>query len=112
MIEKISHSHHSSITKRKSETSLHIHNVESTRKIINRLSRIEGHVRGIKTMIREHRSCPEVLDQIAAVKGAISSVAKLVLEEHLEECLTNAVDKGNLEVEIKELKTALNRFLL
>ena len=112
MIEKTSHSHRSSIANKKSETAPHIHNAESARKIINRLSRIEGHVRGIKTMVREHRSCPEVLDQITAVKGAISSVAKIVLEEHLEECLTNAVDKGNLEGEIKELKTALNRFLL
>ena len=112
MIEKARDSQHFSLADSKSKASPHLHNEESARKIINRLSRIEGHVRGIKTMVREHRSCPEVLDQIAAVKGAISSVAKIVLEEHLEECLTNAVDKGNLEVEIKELKTALNRFLL
>ena len=68
-------------------------------------------VRGIKTMVNEHRPCPEVLNQIAAVKGAISSVAKIILEEHLEECLIRAVDQGNLEAEIKELKNALNRFL-
>lgn len=89
----------------------HIHDEESLKKIINRLSRIEGHVRGIKTMVREHRPCPEVLNQIAAVKGAISGVAKIVIEEHLDQCLTNAVDKGNLEAEIKELKNALSRFL-
>ena len=111
MIEKARDSQQLPLSKNKLKTPHH-HDEESTRKIINRLSRIEGHVRGIKTMVREHRSCPEVLDQIAAVKGAISSVAKIVLGEHLEECLTNAVDKGNLEVEIKELKTALNRFLL
>jgi CsoR family transcriptional regulator, copper-sensing transcriptional repressor len=89
----------------------HVHNEESLRQIINRLSRIEGHVRGIKTMVGEHRPCPEVLNQIAAVKGAISSVAKIILEAHLEECLVRAVDQGNLEAEIKELKDALNRFL-
>lgn len=89
----------------------HVHNEESLRQIINRLSRIEGHVRGIKTMVNEHRPCPEVLNQIAAVKGAISSVAKIILEEHLEECLIRAVDQGNLEAEIQELKNALNRFL-
>ena len=111
MIDKARKSQQLPLTNSK-QAAPHYHNEESIRKIVNRLSRIEGHVRGIKTMVREHRSCPEVLDQIAAVKGAISSVAKIVLEEHLEECLTNAVDKGNLEVEIKELKTALNRFLL
>lgn len=94
-----------------SDISPHIHEEESLRQIINRLSRIEGHVRGIKTMVTENRPCPEVLNQIAAVKGAISSVAKIILEDHLEECLIRAADQGNLEAEIKELKDALNRFL-
>ena len=80
------------------------------KRIINRLSRIEGHVRGIKTMVRENRPCPEVLNQIAAVRGAISGVATIILEEHLEDCLIRAVNQGNLEAEIKELKDALNLF--
>ena len=94
-----------------SNISPHVHDEESVRQIVNRLSRIEGHVRGIKTMVKEHRPCPEVLNQIAAVKGAMSSVAKIVLEDHLEECLIRAADRGNLEAEIEELKKALNRFL-
>ena len=93
-----------------SELSPHIHDEESLKRIINRLSRIEGHVRGIKTMVKENRPCPEVLNQVAAVKGAISGVAKIILEEHLEECLVRAVNEGNLEAEIKELKEALNLF--
>ncbi|MDJ0570177.1 MAG: metal-sensitive transcriptional regulator [Pleurocapsa sp. MO_192.B19] len=105
----MSHSNQSQINS--SKIAPHIHNEESLKQIINRLSRIEGHVRGIKTMVRENRPCPEVLNQIAAVKGAISSLAKIVLEEHLEECLIRAADRGNLELEIKELKTALDRFL-
>jgi len=94
-----------------SKISPHVHNEQSLKQITNRLSRIEGHVRGIKTMVNEHRPCPEVLNQIAAVKGAISSVAKIILEDHLEECLIRAAEQGNLEAEIKELKDALNRFL-
>jgi DNA-binding FrmR family transcriptional regulator len=105
------HSSQSPVDSNKLELSPHVHDEESLRQIINRLSRIEGHVRGIKTMVRENRPCPEVLNQIAAVKGAISSVAKIILEEHLEECIIRAVDRGNLEVEIKELKNTLNRFL-
>ena len=88
-----------------------MHDEQSLKQIINRLSRIEGHIRGIKTMVKESRPCPEVLVQIAAVKGAISSVAKIILEEHLEECLTRAAKEGNIEVEVKELKAALDRFL-
>ena len=103
------HSSHSQIDH--AEISPHVHDQESLKRIINRLSRIEGHVRGIKTMVRDNRPCPEVLNQIAAVKGAVSSLAKIILEEHLEECLTRAVEQDNLEAEIEELKNALNNFL-
>ena len=89
----------------------HVHDEQSLRQIINRLSRIEGHIRGIKTMVKESRPCPEVLIQIAAVRGAINSIARIILDEHLEECLTRAAKEGNIKVEIKELKTALDRFL-
>ena len=89
----------------------HIHSEESLRRIINRLSRIEGHVRGIKTMVQQSSSCPDVLLQIAAVRGALDKVARIVLDEHLSECIARAVDEGNIDVEIKELKAALDRFL-
>ncbi|MEC4895686.1 MAG: metal-sensitive transcriptional regulator [Oscillatoria sp. PMC 1051.18] len=89
----------------------HVHTEESLRKIINRLSRIEGHIRGIKTMVNESRPCPEVLVQIAAVRGALDRVARIILDEHLSECIGRAAKEGNIEVEIKELKAALDRFL-
>ncbi len=96
----------------KTEMTLHVHNEESLKKIINRLSRIEGHIRGVKTMIAESRPCPEVLIQIAAVRGAIDRVARIILDEHLEDCIARAAKEGNIEVEIKELKDALDRFLI
>ena len=111
MVKQVNSTDRSLIPNSKTASHAHVHDEESLRRIVNRLSRIEGHVRGIKTMVREHRPCPEVLNQIAAVKGAISSVAKIILEDHLEECLVRAADRGNLEVEIEELKDALNRFL-
>jgi DNA-binding FrmR family transcriptional regulator len=88
----------------------HVHNEESLRKIINRLSRLEGHIRGIKNMVKEGRPCPEVLVQIAAIRGAIDGVGRIILDEHLSECITRAVDDGNIELEIEELKKALDRF--
>ncbi len=89
----------------------HIHGEASQRKIINRLSRIEGHVRGIKTMINEGRDCPEVLIQIAAIRGALDRIARLILDEHLSECVTRAAKEGSIEEEIEALKSALDRFL-
>lgn len=89
----------------------HIHSEESLRRVVNRLSRIEGHIRGIKTMVQESRPCPDVLVQIAAVRGALDRVARIILDEHLTECIARAAKEGNIEVEIEELKAALDRFL-
>lgn len=89
----------------------HVHSEASLRQIINRLSRIEGHIRGVKTMVKDSRPCPEVLIQIAAVRGAIDRVARLILDEHLNECVARAAKEGNIEVELAELKSALDRFL-
>jgi DNA-binding FrmR family transcriptional regulator len=88
----------------------HVHNEASLKQIINRLSRIEGHIRGIKTMVSENRPCPEVLMQIAAIRGAIDRVARIILDEHLSECVARAAKEGNIDTEIEELKAALDRF--
>ncbi|MBS0016708.1 MAG: metal-sensing transcriptional repressor [Arthrospira sp. SH-MAG29] len=89
----------------------HVHSEESLRRIINRLSRIEGHIRGVKNMVQESRPCPDVLVQIAAVRGALDRVARIILDEHLTECIARAAKEGNIDVEIEELKAALDRFL-
>jgi CsoR family transcriptional regulator, copper-sensing transcriptional repressor len=89
----------------------HVHSEESLRRIVNRLSRIEGHIRGIKTMVQQSSPCPDVLLQIAAVRGALDRVARIVLDEHLTECISRATQEGNIEAEIQQLKAALDRFL-
>ncbi|MGB7440415.1 MAG: metal-sensitive transcriptional regulator [Coleofasciculaceae cyanobacterium] len=89
----------------------HVHSQESLRRIVNRLSRIEGHIRGIKTMVQESRACPDVLVQLAAVRGALDRVARIILDEHLTECVARAAEEGKIEEEIEELKAALDRFL-
>ncbi|UKO97718.1 metal-sensing transcriptional repressor [Nostoc sp. UHCC 0870] len=89
----------------------HIHSEESLRRIVNRLSRIEGHIRGIKTMVQQNSPCPDVLLQIAAVRGALDKVARIVLDEHLTECIARAAKEGDIDLEIKQLKAALDRFL-
>jgi DNA-binding FrmR family transcriptional regulator len=106
------HNHHSINQKNQhSGSHSHVHDEKSLRLIINRLSRIEGHIRGIKTMVQESRPCPEVLIQVAAVRGALDKVARMILDEHLTECIARAAKEGNIELEIEELKAALDRFL-
>ena len=84
----------------------------SLRNLVNRLSRIEGHVRGIKLMVEASRPCPDVLVQIAAVRGALARVGRIVLDEHLTECVARTAKAGDIKTEIEALKTALDRFLL
>jgi CsoR family transcriptional regulator, copper-sensing transcriptional repressor len=89
----------------------HVHSEASRKQIVNRLSRLEGHIRGIKTMVQDDRSCPEVLIQVAAVRGALDRVSRIILDEHLTGCIARAAKEGNIEIEIEELKAALDRFL-
>jgi CsoR family transcriptional regulator, copper-sensing transcriptional repressor len=90
----------------------HVHSEESVRQVVNRLSRIEGHIRGIKSMVQSDRPCPDVLVQVAAVRGALDRVARIILDEHLTQCIARAAEAGNIQEEIEELKSALDRFLI
>lgn len=62
------------------------------------LRRIEGQVRGVQGMIEERKYCIDILNQIAAVKGALSRVEENILEKHLRTCVTQAV-QGKSEKE-------------
>lgn len=105
------HDHAEHTHKHSASVHPHVHNEESLRRIVNRLSRIEGHVRGIKTMVQQNTDCSDVLLQIAAVRGALDRVARIVLDEHLSECIVRASKEGNIEAELEHLKAALDRFL-
>jgi len=105
------HNHHHDSDHEPSGQHPHVHSEASRKQILNRLSRLEGHIRGIKTMVQDNRPCPEVLIQVAAVRGALDRVSRIILDEHLTECIARAAKEGNIEMEIEELKAALDRFL-
>lgn len=88
-------------------THLHAHQ----KQVVNRLARIEGHVRAIKQMSADGRDCPEVLLQIAAVRKALDNTAKLILKDHLEHCLMHAVNGGEQEKFLKDLQEAIDRYI-
>jgi len=79
--------------------------------VIKRLARIEGHLSGVKRMVEEDKSCPEVLLQLAAVRAALDKVGRIVFEDHVETCVSKAIKEGAGESAVAELKEALARFL-
>ena len=84
---------------------------QKRKQILNRLSRIEGHVRGISKMVENDRDCSDILLQIVATQAAIKKVSKIILEDHIDTCILESVDKGTIESELKELKASLATLL-
>jgi DNA-binding FrmR family transcriptional regulator len=64
---------------------------EATKKILNRLKSIEGHVRGVEKMVEGGEYCVDIVNQILAVQRALSKVNGLVLDRHLHTCVTTAI---------------------
>jgi DNA-binding FrmR family transcriptional regulator len=87
------------------------HTHEHRKAVIDRLSRIEGHVRAIKRMVEEDVECPDVLIQIAAVRSALNGVGRVILEDHVKSCLIDAVREGDFEDSFKDLTNSLDRFI-
>jgi CsoR family transcriptional regulator, copper-sensing transcriptional repressor len=89
----------------------HLHNHKQRKNVINRLSRIEGHIKGVKQMAIDERDCPDILLQIAAIRKALDNTAKLILTDHMETCLVDAVHKGNEQEVLNDIKKALDNFI-
>ncbi len=71
--------------------------------VLKRLNYIEGHLRGIRTMIEEDKYCPEVLKQTYAVRRAIEKMEGMMLDGHLHHCVVEGIKDGRQEQVIKEL---------
>lgn len=88
----------------------HVHMHKETKAVLNRMSKIIGHMEAVKTMVENGRDCSEVLIQLAAVKSAISSVSRVILKDHIDHCIVDAVRENDTE-SIEELKKAIDKFL-
>jgi len=75
----------------------------------DRLVRAEGHLRGVIKMIDEEKECPDILIQIAAVKAALDKAGVVILEDHIEHCLVEAVKSGDVGPQLEELKGAIEK---
>lgn len=80
-------------------------------KLLQRLKRIEGQVRGVQRMIGEEQECVDILVQIAAVRGALDQVGLAVFEHHSQRCILEALDEEKNPEAMEELMSALKRFL-
>lgn len=88
----------------------HTHSHEHTKSVLNRLSRAIGHLESIKRMVEEGRDCSEVLIQLAAVRSAINSTGRVIMEDHINHCILDAVESGDMEA-IEELNKAISYFI-
>ena len=80
-------------------------------KLIARINRIEGQVRGLRKMVEGDRDCNQVLKQIAAANGALRSLAAVILEDHLKGCVATAIQTHDHESElISEVIDIFNKF--
>lgn len=79
-------------------------------KIVNRLKRIEGQVRGIEKMIEQDRYCIDVLIQISAVNAALKKVGYTVMEQHTRGCVAEAIKSGDGDEALDELMKVIQQF--
>lgn len=88
----------------------HAHTHTQTKAVLNRLSRAIGHLESVKRMVESGRDCAEVLTQLAAVRSALGSTAKIILKDHIEHCLVDAVETNDLAA-LDKLNSAIEQFL-
>lgn len=78
--------------------------------LINRLSRIEGQIRGVKGMLEKNAYCTDILMQVAAVNAALNSFNKVLLANHIKSCVTQDIKDGKEET-VDELVTVLQKLM-
>ena len=88
----------------------HSHSHTQTKSVINRLSRAIGHLSSVKRMVETGRDCTEVLMQLAAVQSALSSTAKVILKDHIEHCIMDAVGENDTHA-LEELNAVIERYM-
>lgn len=86
------------------------HTHEHTKAVLNRMSRAIGHMNAVKKMIEDGRDCSDVLIQLSAIKSEITGVSKVILKDHIDHCIVDAV-KENDEDGIENLKGAIDKLL-
>lgn len=90
---------------------MNLKNDQTKEKLVSRLKRIEGQVRGIQNMVDQERNCQDILQQLTAVRSAVHSVSMILMEEYMTDCFLNLEEKDPSEKEalIKDMIKMLGR---
>ena len=102
------HAHSHEHTRSHEGEHIHHHDHKQTKAVVNRLARAIGHLESVKHMVEDGRDCTEVLVQLAAVRSALNSTAKIILKDHIEHCIAG-VESGDHALE--ELNEAIDKFI-
>ena len=88
----------------------HVHAHSNTKVVKNRLARVIGHLHAVERMLHDGRDCAEVLIQLAAIRSALNNICKLVLRDHMDHCMIDAVMSNDTE-SIEELNKAIDMLM-
>ncbi len=91
-------------------THTHGHTHKNTKAVLNRLSKAIGHLEKVRQMVEDGEDCSQVLIQLAAVRSAINNTGKIILKDHIDHCIVDAVECGDEEA-LKELDKAIEQFI-
>ena len=80
------------------------------RRLINRLSRIEGQVRGVRTMVESDAYCIDILTQVSAIQSALSSFSKELISSHIKSCVVEDIKNDRMET-VDELVKTVERMM-
>lgn len=104
------HTHGNGETHTHGEGHRHVHSEAEKKAVINRLSKAIGHMEAVKRMVERDEDCSEVLIQLAAVRSAINNTGKVVLKNHIDHCIVEAVEENDQEA-IRKLNQAIDKFI-
>lgn len=88
----------------------HVHSKEDKKRVLNRISKSIGHMESVKKMIEKDEDCSEVLIQLAAVKSEVNNTAKVILKQHMQHCIVEAIEHGDND-EVDQLNKAIDMFI-
>lgn len=73
-------------------------NTDLQKQMLNRLNRIEGQINGLKKMVEANRYCGDILIQLASAEKALENFGYMVLQNHMDTCVVEEIEKGNTEI--------------
>ncbi len=79
-------------------------------KLCQRINRVEGQLGGIRKMLEADKPCDEIIIQLNSAKAALQKISQIVLEDHLDHCVLDALREGKGEVQVESLKRALSQY--